>query len=246
MSLSANLFFITQTSREQGHSVESHVHSCDELVFYRDGEGKTTIDGKIYDFFSGNFAIIKAGTPHSEHHNQNSDVVFFGFHIKSPLFEIESGLYSYDGILVILKLIEKLFKEATEQKFNYEPMISAILIELFVCISRGTDVENSKVKDLSYCVNFISENFNQKINLKQLADMYGYSYDYFRHVFKEKIGLSPKSYIMAQRLERSCDMLKSSTKSCTQIAQDCGFSDSAQFSKLFKKQFGIAPTQFRL
>ncbi|MBQ8143763.1 MAG: helix-turn-helix transcriptional regulator, partial [Butyricicoccus sp.] len=94
-------------------------------------------------------------------------------------------------------------------------------------------------------IHYIEENYHEKIVLAECARQLNLSYDHFQHKFKALTGLSPKQYLTRQRLSAAKNLLLSGTLSCTEIAQRCGFSTSAQFSALFKKEFGCAPTQFQ-
>lgn len=89
------------------------------------------------------------------------------------------------------------------------------------------------------------EYYNQPIDFNQLAKLSGYSLDYFRHLFSQKMGMSPKQFQINMRLEKAVELLSDQQKSCTEIASFCGFSTSAQFSKMFLEKYGISPNQFR-
>lgn len=113
--------------------------------------------------------------------------------------------------------------------------------------SKGdTNTPKPTTEDFTSCASYLSENFNQPISLRKTAKIYGYSYDYFLHRFKKEIGMSPKNFIMSKRLNEAYHMITSSNESCTQIAYKCGFSDSAQLSKLFKKHFSISPKKLQI
>ena len=72
-----------------------------------------------------------------------------------------------------------------------------------------------------------------------------FSYDYFQHRFKEITGYSPQQFLIHRRIEAAQTMLTDNSGNCTEIAQRCGFSNSAQFSALFKRETGYSPQQWR-
>jgi len=86
---------------------------------------------------------------------------------------------------------------------------------------------------------------SKKDNVKKYAEQLNISYDYFRHKFKEMTGLSPQEYITNKKLESAAIMLSSTFFSCSEIAEKCGFSNSAQFSKMFKEKYNMSPKQYR-
>jgi AraC family transcriptional activator of pobA len=99
---------------------------------------------------------------------------------------------------------------------------------------------------LLYTRTFIDENFNQKIAIEDLADIAGYSYHHYRHLFKKKFGVSPIRYLMDKRMEKARSMLRCTDLSITTIAMQCGFSNDAQFCTLFKREIGETPRSYRM
>ena len=113
-----------------------------------------------------------------------------------------------------------------------------------VCIIRDI-LSHASSAELEKCMNYISDNCTQDIDVKDVCNMFGMGYDSFRHKFKAIYGISPQGYLIYCRLKKASELLGSTDMSCTDIAQECGFCDSAQFCKMFKKQFGFTPTEYK-
>ena len=96
-----------------------------------------------------------------------------------------------------------------------------------------------------YIYKYIDENFIQDIDIQTLAEMSGYSYDYFRHLFKEESGVSPKNYIIDKRINFAKKLLTESENTISEVAQKSGFSNGPQFTVIFKDRTGLSPMQFR-
>ena len=94
-------------------------------------------------------------------------------------------------------------------------------------------------------INYISENYYNKIQFKNLAKQLNFSYDYFQHRFKQLTGFSPQQFLIEKRINAAENMLKENDLNCTEISYRCGFSNSAQFSAIFKQKKGITPLQYR-
>ena len=99
--------------------------------------------------------------------------------------------------------------------------------------------------NIELIANYLRENYFVPDSLQKIAADFGCDYDYFRHEFKKIYKVSPKQYIMNTRLLTAYNMLNESNCSCTDIAMRCGFSDSAQFSKLFRIKYGFSPTNLK-
>ena len=92
---------------------------------------------------------------------------------------------------------------------------------------------------------YMENHFTQPISLEYLSKLANISLRQFFRVFQETYHTTPKSYIAQLRVARARVMLAQSRKPITDIALDCGFSDSNYFARLFKKSYGMTPLQFR-
>ena len=69
---------------------------------------------------------------------------------------------------------------------------------------------------------------------------------YFCRAFKQSTGLSPHRYLLERRVNRAKGMMEDRKRTLTEIALDCGFSSSSQFSTVFKRITGLSPRNYRL
>ncbi|MFA8342642.1 MAG: GyrI-like domain-containing protein [Rhodothermaceae bacterium] len=93
---------------------------------------------------------------------------------------------------------------------------------------------------------YINSNLDKKINLEKLAEVSCFSPFHFHRVFLAFVNETPNNFINRIRIERSANMLfHKKYDTITTIALSCGFTSSAAFSRAFKSQFGISPTQWR-
>ena len=234
------LFSIWEAERNQNTYIKHHSHKYHELVYYARGNGKTEIEGKKFCFLDGSFVIIPPDTEHDELHYADANVICLMF---SGVDNFQIGFFE-DSSNKIGKILNELLNEAHNQKYNYREMFIVKLNELMLNISRIKHITND-TKSFEYIINYIIENFHEQLNLSECAKQLNISYDYFQHKFKSLTGLSPKQFLMQQRLLSAEKMLKQSNYNCTEISCRCGFSTSAQFSALFKNRYGITPMQYR-
>lgn len=231
---------VWRAERAKNIQIKPHTHNFYELVYYAQGRGRGTVGEKEYRFESDSFIIIPPDTCHSEQHFAKADVICLSFTAKA---EFEEDIYS-DTTGEIKELLNKLLSEAANQHYGYREMMTAIITELLISIKRNRHLKQSSSKDFKYIINYIKENYHEKIKLTDCAEQLNISYDYFRHKFKEITGLSPQELLLEQRLNASKKALKEGMN-CTEAAYRCGFSTSAQFSMLFKNKFGISPVAYK-
>ena len=84
-----------------------------------------------------------------------------------------------------------------------------------------------------------------KFTNAELADLAGMSLNSFYRLFKSEMGMSPKHYRMNLQLERAKKLLAEKESDIEKIAETCGFADRYQFSKAFKKHYGIPPGKYK-
>lgn len=92
---------------------------------------------------------------------------------------------------------------------------------------------------------FISSHYSEEIDLNECAERCGFSRSRFTHLFTEVVGISPYRYQQKFRLEQACELLRSTSLPVSEVAESVGFQDALYFSRLFKKRFGMSPSEMR-
>lgn len=96
--------------------------------------------------------------------------------------------------------------------------------------------------------NYLDSNYyNTDLNLDEVADAVGLSKYHLCREFNHLYGISPGKYLANLRLQKSCALLLQNRQhTIAEIASMVGFSNDNYFCKVFRKAFGITPTQYRL
>ena len=92
---------------------------------------------------------------------------------------------------------------------------------------------------------WIDENWFTSTPLRDYAEQQPKSLKTIARRFTRAYGVSPKQYQLNKRLGEAKALLRESTWSLTDIAYECGFYDSAQFSRIFKSVCSITPSTYR-
>ncbi|MBE6768986.1 MAG: AraC family transcriptional regulator [Ruminococcaceae bacterium] len=234
------LLLAWQTTRTYGEYIEPNQHDHHEVVYFLSGSGEMELDGQIFSFSQGDFACIPQNTPHRTAHLTESVVLYIRF---TGFCDLPCCLLN-DSARRVERLLRDVLHEMQEQPFNYTAMVALKLHELPILIHRYCHPHHT-AKNFEYIVNFLRENYHEKLRLADCAAQLHVSYDYFQHKFKAYTGVSPQQFLIEQRLLGAEKMLRETALSCTEIAFRCGFSTSAQFSALFKQKYGVPPLRFR-
>ena len=91
----------------------------------------------------------------------------------------------------------------------------------------------------------IDAELDQPLTLTDLAGWVNLSPYHFARLFRATFGCAPYQYIQEQRLTRARDQLRQPASKITAVALACGFNDPSQFSRAFRKRFGITPSAYR-
>lgn len=92
---------------------------------------------------------------------------------------------------------------------------------------------------------YIEEYYMDEIQLENLALVAHISPSYLSSRFKKEVGISFTEYLIRHRIDKAKEQLRASTDSCRQVAENVGYVDYVQFSKIFKKYEGMSPTAYR-
>ena len=91
----------------------------------------------------------------------------------------------------------------------------------------------------------ISADLAGDLSLTHLADLAGFSQFHFHRVFKQYTGENLNRFVVRRRLERATQLMRVTARlPLTRIAIACGFESSSDFSRAFKRQFGLAPSSW--
>ncbi len=94
-------------------------------------------------------------------------------------------------------------------------------------------------------INYINENIERKITLKEIADSQNLSTYYLSHFIKKNMGMTFQEHLNNIRLDKAVNLLSISNKTITEVSYESGFSSTKSFNKLFKKTYGCTPSEYR-
>ena len=238
--------FVYKTKNTVSNTQAEHTNQSCELVFYLKGSGYVETEGKRYDYRAGDIILVPSGVPHTEVNEVPHMVIVVGFKCEdADLALLPRGKFTPP------EYVKDLLKAMLDEKIKAEEGHQQVLcLQTEILITYLSRLEKSPKKDgfaslLPNIESFIDENIAHNISLDDFAHAYHYSTSRFRHLFTEKVGISPKQYVIKKRLEKAKELLKTTDKNLTEIAMECGFYDSSQFSRIFKNHIGVNPSEAR-
>ncbi len=101
----------------------------------------------------------------------------------------------------------------------------------------------SAEKSFLPAIYYVTQNFDKKIQNNEVANLCAMSPFRFGRGFKDAFGLSFRDYVVRYRLREACRLLGNPDNSVTDVAFAAGFSDASYFGRIFKKYFGVSPSE---
>jgi AraC family transcriptional regulator len=92
---------------------------------------------------------------------------------------------------------------------------------------------------------YIREHIDESLNREVLAAIAGFSVPHFHRLFAASMGESIAACVRRMRMERAARKLRAGAVDITQVALAAGYDSHAAFTKAFKRQFGLSPSEFR-
>ena len=121
--------------------------------------------------------------------------------------------------------------------------IGAILHKFISFVFDFNDIKHQNV--IFKTTAYIKEHLTDKLSLDQAAEQVYLSKSYFCRIIKEELGCTFTEYVNRLRIERSKTLLRGTGMPIAEIACAVGFDDQSYFTRIFKKQTGMAPGKSR-
>ena len=144
--------------------------------------------------------------------------------------------------------------EFMTKKAEYPLMIKLNLLTLLVLLQRhfgyGEKTEDSRLcysnfDAIEKSMAYLHEHLTEDLTLADLAHVANMSETYYSSVFKKLNGTSPWGYITAKRIDMAKSCLAENTGTMLELALKCGFKNTANFNRTFKKHTGLTPSEYK-
>ena len=220
-----------------------HTHDLWELAYYVNGYGTVSRGDDVYEYKKGIIHLVKNGVLHDENNEAESRIILLYFDMPDNF--VPSGIYK-DGDGEILKLLRNLRFEMQENLLYKQEMMDSLLMQILLLLKRKLFPQITENKNFNHIVRYIDENFQSDIDVKKIAQKAFYSYDRFRHVFKEHTGYAPNEYINNKRIELAKFLIDIDPSiSIKTLVDECGFASLSQFSNAFRVKMKMSPTEYK-
>lgn len=264
-TISIDEFSLTHSvdKRPKGEDFAPHIHDSYELFCLVKGEVDYIVEGNYYKLHPGAIMLIRSSETHNLVVNKSLEyeryvlnftpnfLLKYGFsrELLNPYRARslgEKNMYLPDEFEYIspLDVLEKIFKECefSSSQDVVVSNLSALLCEINVAFKRKTQPTQSTMSQENELLSFVNENLTSDITIEKIASNLHISPSQVSRIFKKATGTSPHNYITTKRLIMFNKKIEKGT-AVIQACHECGFHDYSSFYRLYKKRFGISPTE---
>lgn len=230
-----------------------------QLLFIASGKTHFYLDGKDQVVTAGHMVLFHPKEEqHYEYFGEDKPEVYWVHFTGSAVKEI---LRSYDIPLnehiffsgtpaAYIQLFNNMIAEFQNCSIGYKEMLEMNLRQLFLMIQR-TRLEKPPIVttavqlEMDYARQYFHDHYNEPINIEEYALSRHTSISLFMRNFKKVFGVSPKQYILNIRMNNAQNLLESTDYTVAEIAAIVGYDNSLYFSRIYHKQKGQAPSDYR-
>lgn len=240
-----------------GYGYGPKIRSYHLIHFVLYGKGELHINEHIFQLSAGDAFFIPAGKV-SYYQASKEDpwcyawVSFLGINSQMYLYQL---MTSTDDVYIVHGLDNQKYKErifeiislqgvSTSRYFQANGILFQIMAMLFddINFQESNWGKNSVVDEVKF---YLDINYAEKIKLQDVAKSFGIHPNYLTRIFHEKYGISPKQYLISLKLKKARRLLTTTELSVSVISSSLGFDDQLAFSKIFKKEFSVSPSEYR-
>ena len=166
--------------------------------------------------------------------------------LKHPdtAFVIVSGYddFSYCREALRLQITDYILKPVNYEEFG--ACIDNLKIALFRRQSSKPE-EVQEERTIHGITRYMQEHLTEEVSLSVLAEEFHLNPQYISQLFKSEIGVGFLAYLTGIRMERAKKLLLTTDLPVAEVAEQCGYGDYRVFTKVFKKNEGVTPSQYR-
>ena len=223
-----------------------------ELAYITDGQAEYSINGIQYRVKKGDLLCTQKESLRSAHtypDNLMKCYIVSGSVYNASFQEIPLAFPSLTNVGIhqdILSMYRILDSTWVERKPGYElkarGIYMMILQRFFELVYFGEKEKNYSIR-ISKAIKYIVEHYTEDLSVQNIGKKVGLSPAYFGNLFKSQTGESFHQFLTRIRLNHAENMLLSGEYNISEAAYASGFSDPFYFSKVYKKNRGISPSE---
>lgn len=147
-------------------------------------------------------------------------------------------------------IFKQMIQELQRCQTHYPELLTLLILQLLIRIERqiGRDHRRKDVyldTEMELAMQFFNDNYNTQISVEEYAAARGMSVSWFIRSFKQYTHATPMQYLVERRMANAQMLLETTGYNITEIGNLVGYDNPLYFSRVFKKQKGVSPSEYR-
>ncbi|WP_052344327.1 helix-turn-helix domain-containing protein [Bacillus ndiopicus] len=236
-----------------------HWHNALQIIWVYQGSLEYQINNKIITITENSLLLINNRQLHSSKTiNQNANVLCMNFNLDflhpkllsahvQPFFN--KNPFAYYLLPLSLEQKTKMSEWINDKKPNFFSVV-AFLTTLIEHLLTHYDVamknnEENEIALFNQMLQFVQENYQNSITVNDLASCALINKNACNQLFQKYTRLSPIKFVNKHRLYIAQGLILHTNKSISEISEEAGFNQVSYFVELFRKNYHLAPLQYR-
>ena len=249
------LYTFFYQEKEPGFLFSGEAHPVAELTYVDQGTLHSVADGKDFLLKQGELTLYAPDQWHMQYADVNVVPRFLTVSFDPGIYNLDA-LYNRKFALSQRQaglLQEMLRQQALADEYS-EDMILCLLTQLLLSLLCNTDGANPPLQSAHGLKNensiirtaqqYIAQNVQGKLSVPEVAKNAGVSPSYLTALFHKHLQISPADYVRRIKLQESKQLIRSGEMNFTQVAAHLSYSTVHHFSRQFKENFGITPSEY--
>lgn len=251
-----------------------HFHNCLEIGICHSESGYMTFNGKEPLFFKeGDITCVPRNIPHTTCSSPNTEsrwsYLFLNtqelfrnmapnirdFDLSLSAYRTYKHILSRDKYPRVYELATMAVKEIEGQAAHYQTAAMGLLLSLCVELHRIQSADGQETRPttqppenamvLSPVLDYIEDHYAEQFDMNYLADICRLSPTHFRRLFHTIMGMGPLEFLNSTRINKACNLLRSTEYSILSISEMVGFRSVSSFNRHFMSIMQTTPRNYR-
>lgn len=212
------------------------------LACWMTGQAECVVDGRKAVMGPGSAWWITPGVAHSARAlDQRRGFRFF--HLR---FSYPGGISSRALVLLSAAGLVPRFAALREAWCTRDPLAATFRLQLGALCAEFLRLSQESENGLPHALRsrllaWVAVRLPRPIHPRELAAQAGMSLDWFTRRFRASFGLSPRTWLMHERIRWAADLMAGGSGSMASVASQAGFANPALFSRQFRQVMGTSP-----
>lgn len=223
----------------------SVMHSCWAFYWNQDPGACLEYEGNTMEMLPDRVFLIPPYTNYSSCNTEPFRHFFLHFELPPPFDRVKRGILSFPAD----RIVDFFRQTGQEPPAHTYPLLLRLLLYPYLYRIPADRFLNPGESTLDPRIRRATELMNQHLvhplSNRELCRKAGIPLNLFYREFQRELGMSPKKYLLNQRMEHARQLLVYSSDTIEAIAAETGYADRFHFSKAFKRFYDVPPAAYR-